>query len=54
VIGILMRAKLEGRIDLLRPELKQLLASGFWIEPGLCRRVLASVGEEVDPREEPN
>lgn len=45
IIGILMRAKLEGRIPLLRPELDRLVTSGFWIELSLYRRVLALVEE---------
>jgi len=45
-IGLLIRAKQEGYIDLLKPELDRLLhQGGFWIEEGLYRRVLDAVDE---------
>lgn len=45
-IGLLIRAKREGYIDLLKPELDRLLhQGGFWIEEGLYRRVLDAVDE---------
>ena len=47
VIGILIRAKREGQIPLLRTELDRLREpGGFWIEDGLYHRALAAVGEE--------
>lgn len=46
VIGLLIRAKQEGYIDLLKPELDRLLhQGGFWIEENLYRRVLDAVEE---------
>ena len=46
VIGILIRAKAEGKIPALRPELDRLrLRAGFWIARELYRKVLASVNE---------
>jgi uncharacterized protein len=45
-IGILIRAKLEGKILDLRIELDRLrTVGGFWIEEGLYKAVLQSVGE---------
>jgi predicted nucleic acid-binding protein len=45
-IGILIRAKLEGKIQDLRTELDRLrTVGGFWIEEGLFKAVLQSVGE---------
>lgn len=45
-IGILIRAKREGHVELLKPELDKLLhQGGFWIEERLYRQVLNAVGE---------
>ena len=44
-IGILLRAKNEGLIPVLRPNLHALTASGFWINPGLVERLLSEAGE---------
>lgn len=47
VIGILIRAKLDGRIVSLREELDKLRTeAGFWIGEPLYRRALQSVAEE--------
>lgn len=49
VIGLLIRAKREGHIDLLEPELDRLLhRGGFWIEEKLYNRALNAVGEGKD------
>jgi len=49
VIGILIRAKLEGRITSLREELDKLRNEvGFWIGDALYRRVLQAVAEEIE------
>ena len=46
VIGILMRAKLEGKISLLRPVLDELRnKAGFWIKDSLYEGALKAVGE---------
>lgn len=46
VIGILIRAKQEGQIDMLRPELDRLMhQAGFWLDEGLYRQALLAVGE---------
>jgi len=46
VIGILIRAKAEGMISALGPELDKLrIRAGFWIARELYRKVLASVNE---------
>jgi len=48
VIGILIRAKLEGRIESLRRELDALRQEGrFWIADTLYFKALDAVGEEV-------
>ncbi|HEY6320783.1 MAG TPA: DUF3368 domain-containing protein [Thermoanaerobaculia bacterium] len=45
-IGILLRAKLEGRIEALRPDLDRLRTeAGFWIADPLYRTILAAAGE---------
>jgi hypothetical protein len=45
-IGVLIRAKLEGRVDSLRLELDRIRSeAGFWIEESLYVRVLQAVGE---------
>jgi predicted nucleic acid-binding protein len=51
VIGLLIRARREGRIDSLKEELDRLLEQGgFWIERGLYDRALDAVGEGEDDR----
>jgi len=46
-VGALIRARLEGKIEALRPELDKLRTeAGFWIEEKLYRQALAAVGEE--------
>ena len=45
-IGLLIRAKTEGLIELLRPELDKLRHQGdFWIAESLYHRALEAVGE---------
>jgi len=47
IVGILIRAKVEGRITALRPELDRLRTEGgFWIDDELYRKVLQAVAEE--------
>lgn len=46
VIGLLMRAKLQGRISSLKEELDRLREeAGFWIDEQLYRQALESAGE---------
>ncbi len=46
VIGVLIRAKHEGKIESLKTELDRLRGpGGFWIEDGLDRQALQSAGE---------
>ena len=46
VIGILMRAKLEGRIVSLKKELDRLReVAGFWIDDALYHSVIREAGE---------
>jgi len=48
VIGILLRAKLEGKIRSLKEELDRLRQeAGFWIAEDLYHQVLQEVEEEV-------
>jgi len=45
-IGVLIRAKAEGRIDSLRSELDKIRTEGgFWIEDELYQKVLQAAGE---------
>lgn len=47
VVGVLMRAKREGRVQSLQAELDKLrYQAGFWIEEGLYYQALHAVGEE--------
>ena len=49
VVGLLMRAKLQGRLTSLRRELDRLREdTGFWIGDGLYRQALLAVGEDVE------
>lgn len=46
VIGILIRAKLENKVDTLRAELNALRQQGgFWIDEGLYQQAVEAVGE---------
>lgn len=46
VIGILIKAKADGKIESLRVELNNLMENmGFYIDESLYRRALSSVGE---------
>jgi predicted nucleic acid-binding protein len=46
VLGILLRAKREGQIPALKPEIQSLRTKGkFFIAPSLEARVLAAAGE---------
>jgi len=49
VIGILIKAKIEGKIESLRLDLNALMdRMGFYIDDGLYREALLSVGEISD------
>lgn len=50
-IGVLLRAKRQGLIGRLRPELDNLRGTAFWIDETLYRRVLRSVDEFPEERE---
>ncbi|MEM1041748.1 MAG: DUF3368 domain-containing protein [Bacteroidota bacterium] len=45
-LGLLVRARKEGRIDRLRPVLDRLRRESLWIGDRLYRRALEGVGEE--------
>ena len=45
VVGLLIRAKLQGDITSLRQKLDHLREGGFWISDKLYQRALKSVGE---------
>jgi len=44
-LGVLIRARSEGKVETLRPLLDQLRRESFWISDDLYRRVLEAVGE---------
>jgi uncharacterized protein len=44
-IGLILRAKQEGRIQRVAPVLKELRASGFHISPALLNQALSLAGE---------
>lgn len=43
-IGVLIKAKHEGRIASLKDEIEGLMKTGFWISRELCERILKEVG----------
>lgn len=46
VVGILIRAKLEGKLSLLKPVLDELREkAGFWVKDSLYQDALKAVGE---------
>ena len=45
ILGILLRAKKEDKLQSFGDMIEQLLATGFWIDAALKRRLLAEVGE---------
>ncbi|MBI3583979.1 MAG: DUF3368 domain-containing protein [Nitrospinae bacterium] len=46
-IGILLHAKMDGKITLLREELNRLKKTGFWIGDKLEARLLKEAGETL-------
>jgi predicted nucleic acid-binding protein len=49
IIGLLLRAKREKIIALLKPELDRLVyQSGFWISQGLYQQTLKAAGEKSE------
>ena len=44
-IGILIKAKQEGKIRSLKKEINGLMKSGFWIDRELYKRILKESGE---------
>lgn len=52
VVGLLLRARLDGKVESLRKEMDRLRAEGgFWIGDDLYRQALAAAGE--DPQQSP-
>jgi len=48
IVGLLIRARLEGKIPSLRQELDRLrVEGGFWISDELYQQALKTVGEDV-------
>jgi uncharacterized protein len=49
IIGLLLKAKREKIIDLLKPDLDRLVnQSGFWISRGLYQQALEAAGEKSE------
>ena len=44
-LGVLLRAKQEGRVASLADKLEELKANGFWIDPALARSLVRAGGE---------
>ncbi len=44
-IGVLLRAKFEGKIESIKDELEKLKKTGFWLSDGLYDRILREAGE---------
>lgn len=50
VVGLLIRAKREGRLDSLKTALDQLrIQGGFWLHETLYNQALIAVGEQKKP-----
>lgn len=47
-LGVLLRAKTEGHIDLVSPILEEMETHGFFISPKVKEYVLKAAGEEPD------
>ncbi|WP_240703259.1 DUF3368 domain-containing protein [Thermococcus indicus] len=45
-IGVLLRAKFQGRIQNIKGELERLKETGFWLSEGLYKRILEEVGDD--------
>ena len=45
-LGVLLRAKREGRIKEVQPLMKRLIETGMFISENICRYVLKEAGEE--------
>jgi len=46
ILGILLRAKLTGQIEYIRPEIQKLRSlAGFYIAPSLSEKILRMPGE---------
>ncbi len=49
IIGLLLRAKREKIIDLLKPDLDRLVyQTGFWVSHGLYQKTLEAAGEKPE------
>lgn len=46
-IGVLIRAKAEGKLETLRPLLSRLRHTSLWISDRLYKEVLRAVGEDA-------
>jgi len=45
-IGVLLKAKFQGKITNLKEELEKLKKTGFWLSDELYKRILEEVGED--------
>ena len=52
-LGIALRAKERGLVEVARPIVEGLVAEGMFVEVDLLERSLAAVGEGVGARREP-
>ncbi|WP_202318605.1 DUF3368 domain-containing protein [Archaeoglobus neptunius] len=44
-VGILIRAKREGKVECLKDEIEKLMKTGFWLNRELYERILEELGE---------
>ncbi len=44
-IGILIRAKLEGKVESLKDEIEKLMKTGFWLNKELYEKILRNMNE---------
>ena len=44
-VGVLLKAKFQGKITNLKEELEKLKKTGFWLSDDLYKKILEEVGE---------
>lgn len=44
-VGILIRAKREGKVESLKDEIEKLMKTGFWLNRKLYERIIKEFGE---------
>ncbi len=45
-LGLIVKAKKEGLLEVAKPAFKMLIASGLYVAPQLIEKILTSIGEK--------